>query len=179
METKKSEGFKFKPLYFFAVIAVVAILGLSYLLIGSASVPVVAIGDTINVSYTGTFTNGTVFDSNIGKQPLQFKVGSGRLIAGFDLGVVGMHLDEEKTLTIPANEAYGEISPALFLQVPANVFGNRTVVAGMIVDRTANGQQEQGVVTAVNATTVTVDFNPPLAGQTLVFKIKVLAIRNV
>ena len=177
MEANEPAGFRIKPLYILAAIAFVAIVSVAYFAIG-ASAPIVAMGDTINVSYTGTFTNGTVFDSNVGRQPLQFRVGSGQLIRGFDHGVVGMRLNEEKTLTIPANEAYGEVNPALFVQVPANVFENHTVVVGMIIGRTVNGQQERGVITAVNATTATVNFNPPLAGHALIFTIKVLAIQK-
>ena len=65
-------------------------------------------GDTVDVFYTGTFTNGTVFDSNVGGQPLQFTVGSGQVIPGFDQAVLGMKLKESKTVTIPANDAYGQ-----------------------------------------------------------------------
>lgn len=176
----KSTGIKIKPVYIL-VIAVLAIiiLGVAYLVTNNVAGPTVAVGDTINVSYTGTFTNGTVFDSNVGKQPLQFTVGSGELIEGFDQGVVGMHLNEQKTITIPANEAYGEINPALMVQVPSSSFGNKTVQVGMtVVSTTASGQQEQGTVIAVNETTVTVDFNSPLAGQTLIFTIKVLSIQK-
>ena len=68
---------------------------------------VVAQGDTIAVYYTGTFVNGTMFDSNEGKDPMAFVVGSGQLISGFDKGVVGMKMNEEKTLTLPPEEAYG------------------------------------------------------------------------
>jgi peptidylprolyl isomerase len=177
-ESKKSGGFKIRPLYIFAAIAFIAILGIIYIASAPASPSVVAVGDTINVSYTGTFINGTVFDSNVGKTPLQFTVGSGLMISGFDHAVVGMHVNEEKTVTLTANEAYGEIDPTLFVQVPANTFKNQTVQTGMVIERTANEQQQRGTVTAVNATTITIDFNPPLAGHTLVFAIKVLTIQK-
>ncbi len=156
----------------------VAIAVVVYLAIGRAPVPVVAVGDTINVSYTGTFTNGTVFDSNIGKTPLQFTVGSGQLIKGFDDGVVGMSLGEQKTITIPANEGYGEINPALFVSVSSSTFGNAVIRVGTVIARSINGTRQEGVVSAVNATNVTVDFNPALAGKTLIFTIKVLEIKK-
>ncbi len=166
-------GVKINPLH---ILALVVILIVIYLVANNyASGPVVAKGDTINVSYTGTLTNGTVFDSNVGKQPLQFTVGAGQLIEGFDQGVIGMKLNEEKTITIPPNQAYGEVNPALIMQIPANTFGNQTAQIGMVV---TDPQQQQGVVTAVNKTTVTVDFNPELAGKTLIFKIKVLSIKK-
>lgn len=65
------------------------------------------VGDTIKVHYTGTLDNGTVFDSSIGREPLQFTIGQGKMIPGFDKGVVGLNLSESKTITIPADQAYG------------------------------------------------------------------------
>ena len=171
---------KIEQSYVLGVIALVAVLATVYLAMNYIYVPIVAAGDTINVSYTGTFTNGTVFDSNVGKQPLVFTVGSGQLIKGFDSGVVGMRVNQEKTITVPANDAYGAINPALFVAVSTDLpaFANQTPKVGMIMRRSVNGQVQQGVVTAVNATNVTIDFNPPLAGQILIFKIKVLAIKK-
>ena len=158
------------------MVVIVAYLAATH---GPAPVSVVAAGDIVNVSYTGTFTNGTVFDSNVGGHQLQFTAGAGQLIKGFDDAVIGMRLGEEKNVTIPVNEAYGEINPALIVSVPSNTFGNHTVQVGSIIRRSLNNTQvQQGVVTAVNATNVTVDFNPPLAGQTLIFQIKVLSIKK-
>lgn len=168
---------KFSPLLILMIIVIIALIGIViYLAANNVSGQSVAVGDTINVSYTGTLTNGTVFDTNVGKAPLRFTVGSGELIQGFDQGVIGMKVNQEKTITIPANEAYGPVNPTLIIEVPSNSFGNQTAQIGMAVGRNVSGQQEQGVVTAVNKTTVTLDFNPPLAGQTLIFKIKVLSI---
>jgi FKBP-type peptidyl-prolyl cis-trans isomerase 2 len=175
--TKKLAGINSLYVALVVVIIVVALCA-AYFVINNAAGPVVAVGDTVNVSYTGTFTNGTVFDSSVGKQPLQFTVGSGQLIKGFDQGVIGMRLNEQKTITIPANEAYGEVNPALIVPVPSNAFGNQTMRVGMVVSATTNGIVNQGMVTAVNNTTVMVDFNPPLAGKTLIFTIKVLAIKK-
>jgi peptidylprolyl isomerase len=156
------------------VLAIAAV----YITVGGSSAPIVAAGDTISVYYTGTLTNGTIFDSNVGKKTLNFTVGSGQLISGFDNGVVGMKINETKTITIPPNQAYGEINPNLIIKVPLTEFGNMTVKVGMSVTQTSNGQQFQGVVTAINSTTATVDFNPALAGQTLIFKIKVVGIKK-
>jgi peptidylprolyl isomerase len=144
----------------------------------NAPVPVVGVGDTVKINYTGTFTNGTVFDSNIGKQPLVFTVGSGQVIPGLDNGVIGMKLGEEKILTIPANEAYGPINSTLITQIPRSALGNQTVQVGMGIGGTSGGKQEQGTVTAVNATYLTVDFNPPLAGDTLIFNVTVVGIQK-
>lgn len=161
-----------------AAAAILAALILIVIYMASNNSTVVAKGDSISVYYTGKLTNGTVFDSNVGKSPLNFTVGAGQMIEGFDSGVVGMSLNQNKTITIPANQAYGEINPALIVEVPLSQFGNLTPTVGMTVGYNSNGQQEQGRVTAVNSKNATVDFNPPLAGQTLIFTIKVVKIQK-
>lgn len=168
-----------KPVYIVLIIALIIIVAaVVYFTLGSgiASGPVVAAGDNISVYYTGTFTNGTIFDTNVGKQPLQFTAGTGEVISGFDDAVIGMRLNESKTVTIPPNQAYGTINPNLIVQVPLSSFGNNTVSVGMAVTQTSNGQQFQGTITAISANTATVDFNPPLAGKTLIFNITVVGI---
>ena len=162
-----------KPLYLIAAIVLVAVVIAAVYLISS---PVVTAGDTIGVYYTGAFTNGTVFGSNVGQQPLNFTVGTNQLIEGFDNGVIGMRLNQNKTLVINDTEAYGEVNPNLVVEVPVNVFGNQTVKLGMEVTQTTNGTQVQGIVQAVNDTTATINFNSPLAGHTLVFQVKVVSI---
>lgn len=171
---KKEKGFRIKPVHIVALaVAIVAIIAVVYMAIGSSSAQVVAVGDNISVYYTGTLTNGTVFDSNVGKQPLNFTVGSGELIKGFDQGVVGMRLNESKNITIPAAEAYGAVNQSLIVQAPLSDFGNSTPSVGMTV---STSQGQRGIVKAVTANSVTVDFNNPLAGQTLIFQIKVIKI---
>lgn len=175
---QKKEGFKFKAIHgVAAVVVIAAIVAVIYMATnsGASSAPVVAVGDNISVYYTGTLTNGTVFDTNVGKEPLNFTVGAGELIKGFDEGVVGMSLNQTKTITIPPNEAYGQVNQSLIITVSKSQFGNQTVTNGMVV---TTSQGQEGRVTAVNATNVTVDFNPPLAGQTLIFQIKVVAIHK-
>lgn len=169
-------NFKIKPIHILAIVIIVALLGVVYVVVSGAFTPTVAAGDTIEVYYTGSFTNGTVFNSNVGQQPLQFTVGSGQLIQGFDQGVIGMKLNQNKILTIPANEAYGPINPDLIVNVSTSNFGNATIQTGMIVNRSEGGQNFQGVVTFVGSNTVTVNFNPPLAGKTLIFNITVVSI---
>lgn len=145
-----------------------------------ASGPTVAIGDTVRVNYTGSFTNGTIFGSSAGSGPLNFTVGAGQVISGFNNAVIGMKVGETKNITLPANEAYGEINPDLIVSVPRSSFGNtsNSISVGMQVTESSNGQEIPGVVTAFNSTNVTVDFNPALAGKTLVFKITILGIEK-
>ena len=151
-----------KPIYIIiAVIIVIGIIGAIYLVTSNASTPTVANGDTIEVFYNGTLTNGTQFDTNIGGQPLGFTVGSGQVIEGFDSGVIGMKLNETKTITIPENEAYGPVNPSLIVTVPISAFGNQSVHVGMTVTEDSSGQEMQGVVKEITATNATVDFNLP------------------
>ena len=159
-----------------AAIILLVIIGVIYMTTnGNAAVPVVAVGDNVSVYYTGTFTNGTVFDSNVGQQPLNFTVGSGEMIKGFDEGVIGMKLNETKNITLSPAEAYGEVNQSLIVEVPKTEFGNSAVKVGMGIG-TSSGAR--GIVTALNSTSVTVDFNPPMAGKTLNFQIKIVAIRK-
>lgn len=178
-KAKAPMSFKLAPIHILIIVVLLAAIVVSYVVVSNYATPVVQIGDTIKVNYTGTLTNGTVFDSSSGRAPLEFTVGSGQVIQGFDQGVLGMKLNQEKTITIPANEAYGPVNPSLIIHVPKSSFGNQTVQLGMGVSETgASGQQVQGIVTAVNETSATVDFNPPLAGQTLIFKITVVSIQK-
>jgi peptidylprolyl isomerase len=159
-----------------AIILIAAIAAVTYFVASTVAAPVVVKGDSVEVYYTGTLTNGTQFGSNFGEQPFQFTVGANQVIPGFDQGVIGMKLNETKNITIPVNDAYGPINPNLIIQVPISNFGNQTVRIGETVTQVYEGQQVQGTVTAFNLKNVTVNFNPPLAGQTLLFKIKVVGI---
>ena len=132
-------------------------------------------GDTISVYYTGTLDDGSIFDSNVGKEPLKFKVGSGELIKGFDEGVIGMKAGEEKDVHIVAKDAYGDKRSELVMDIPAEDFGEADVKVGMGVS-TQDGHQ--GRVIAVNDKEIKVDFNPELAGKDLNFRIKVAKIEK-
>lgn len=167
-----------KLMYALCAAVAVVLLAAAYAVVSGAFSPTVAQGDTVQVYYTGAFTNGTVFGSNLGGQPLNFTVGSDQVIQGFGLAVIGMRLNQAKTVEIPANEAYGEVNPQLIIKVPLSAFGNRTVQEGMMVTENSTSGEMQGTVTSVNSTTATIDFNPPLAGQTLVFTIRVVGING-
>ncbi len=176
-ETKQNK-FRFKAIYAVIAIVVLAAGGLTYyLLLSSYSSPMtmVAAGDNVSVYYTLSFTNGTVFQSNFGGQPFSFIAGSNSTIPGFDNAVLGMKVDQTKNVTVPPAEAYGDINPNLIIIVNRSVFGNQSVKVGETV---ASVTQQYGTVTAVNATKVIINFNSPLAGQTLVFEIKVLSINK-
>ena len=139
----------------------------------SANEQVVEKDDAIEVFYTGTLDDGTVFDSNVGGAPLKFTVGSGELIKGFDEGVVGMKLNETKKVAIKAEDAYGNKRDELIVEVPKDNFGDAEIKEGMGV-RTEDGHE--GTVISVGEKSVKVDFNPQLARKDLNFEIKVASI---
>jgi len=136
-------------------------------------------GNKIKVEYTGTFEDGEVFDSSEKHgQPLEFEVGSGQMIKGFDEAVVGMNKDEEKEITLKPEEAYGENNPDLKKKVPREQLPkDQDPQVGMILGVSLpNGQQFPAKIVEVNDKEVTIDLNHPLAGKTLKFKIKIVEV---
>ncbi|MEE8419813.1 MAG: peptidylprolyl isomerase, partial [Dehalococcoidales bacterium] len=126
------------------------------------------------VHYTGTLEDGSQFDSSVGRDPLEFTIGAGQMIAGFDRAVLGMTGGEKKTVIIPAAEAYGERSDDLVVEVSRDELPEGiTPEVGMILMRGNN------VVTviAVSETTFTIDTNHELAGEDLIFEIELVSIK--
>lgn len=130
-------------------------------------------GDKIKVMYTGYLEDGSIFDSNEGKDALLFEVGAGQVIKGFDDAVVGMKVGGKKSITIKPEEAYGERHEEMVLKIPKTQFQGEEVKEGMMVSSN-NGMQ--ATVVGVNENEVTLDFNFPLAGKTLKFDIEIAAI---
>ena len=160
-----------------AAIAAVVLIAIYLISNNVLSAQVVQSGDTVSLNYVLSLSNGTVIQSTIGAQPFQFVVGANQVIPGFDNGVIGMKVNQTKTIVIPAAQAYGPVNPALILNVPVNDFGTQTPKVGMQVFENTSTQQFHGVVIAMNSNVVTVNFNPPLAGQNLTFTITILAIK--
>ena len=135
-------------------------------------------GDTVLVHYTGTLENGTVFDSSAGREPLRFTVGQGEVIQGFDEGVVGMQVGEEKTLQIPADRAYGPYREDLvFVFNTTETAGTENLTIGDQVGLPLqNGQMLPARVVAVTADAVTIDANHHLAGEDLTFNVRLVEI---
>lgn len=136
-------------------------------------------GNKVRVEYEGTFDDGTVFDSSKHSgQPLEFEAGAGQVIKGFDEAVMDMSEGEEKKIHIPAAEAYGEYRGDYVKEVPREQLPAQPEPKEgmMLAVRLPNGAQMPVKITKVNPKTVTVDFNHPLAGKDLNFKIKVVAI---
>jgi len=138
-------------------------------------------GDKVKVEYEGTLEDGTVFDSTEKHgEPLEFEVGSGQLITGFDDAIVGMKKGEEKEVTLEPGDAYGDHNPELMKKVPrAQMPKNEELEPGMMLMLTLpNGMQFTAQVVEVDTETITLDLNHPLAGKTLNFKIKVVDIAS-
>lgn len=136
-------------------------------------------GDKIKVDYTGTFEDGTVFDSSEKHgQPLEFEVGGGQLVKGFDETVVGMEKGEEKEVTLKPEDAYGQPNPQLVQKAPREQFPkDQEIKPGMMIGvGLPDGRQIPALIKDVNDKEVTLDLNHPLAGKTLKFKIKVVEI---
>lgn len=136
-------------------------------------------GDKVKVEYVGTLEDGAIFDSTAKHQaPLEFVVGSGHIIQGFDNAIEGMKVGEEKQITLSPKEAYGEYNPELLKNIPKEVFPqDQTLQKDMVfMLNLPSGQQVPARITEIKDQEVTIDLNPPLAGKTLNFKIKLLAI---
>ena len=134
-------------------------------------------GDTVRVHYTGTLADGRVFDSSNGGEPMEFTVGAGQVIPGFDDAVTGMQVGEEKSVTIPADSAYGPRRDELMLEVDRSQFPPQ--VEPEIGQQFRLGQGDQTLVVTVKDVTddrVTLDANHPLAGEDLTFSLELVAI---
>jgi FKBP-type peptidyl-prolyl cis-trans isomerase 2 len=134
--------------------------------------------DTVKVHYTGKLTDGEIFDSSAGRDPLQFTVGAGQMIKGFDAAVNGMELNEKKTVTIPAAEAYGDRREEMIQQVPRTQLpeGMDPQIGQSLMAQGQGGQPMELVVVETDAETITVDANHRLAGKDLVFEIELVEI---
>ncbi len=135
-------------------------------------------GDTVRIHYTGTLADGSTFDSSAGRDPLEFTLGSGQVIPGFDKAVTGMTVGDEKTVEIVADDAYGPLNPDAQQafprdQVPDDIpleIGTRLQLSG------PQGQPIMVTVAEVTEAEVILDANHPLAGKDLTFKIELVEI---
>jgi peptidylprolyl isomerase len=135
-------------------------------------------GDKVKVHYHGKLTNGETFDSSEGREPLEFEVGSGMVIKGFDDGVTGMTVGEKKTINIPYDEAYGPINPEMIIEMPKDRFPqDMQIEVGMpLAMSDPQGQQFQVTIVEIKDEVVMLDANHPLAGQDLVFDLELVEI---
>ncbi len=138
-------------------------------------------GDKVKVHYTGKLDDGTVFDSSEGREPLEFQVGSGSVIAGFDSAVSGMQEGETRSTHIPADQAYGPYHEEMVMVVPRDQLPPdlEPEVGQVLQVSTQNGEDFMVRITDVTGDQVTLDANHPLAGQDLNFDIQLVQIGQV
>ncbi len=135
--------------------------------------------NTVKVHYTGKLTEtGQVFDSSLEREPLEFTLGQGMLIPGFEEGIIDMEVNEKKTIDIPKDKAYGETREDLFHKVSKEQLPKEiSPEVGMgLISKNPDGSEQQLRVAAVNDDHIIVDANHPLAGQDLTFEVEVLEI---
>ncbi|MGD1841229.1 MAG: peptidylprolyl isomerase [Thermonemataceae bacterium] len=137
-------------------------------------------GHVVKVHYTGKLTDGKVFDSSEGRDPLEFTLGKQQMIVGFEEGILGMAVGEEKVLEIPHSKGYGEVRQDLIAefskeQLPKDMEVN---VGGKIGVTVANGQQIPAVIVEVKDESIIIDANHELAGKDLVFEVKLVDIQT-
>jgi len=135
-------------------------------------------GDVIRVHYTGTLLDGSQFDSSVGRSPLEFTVGAGQMIAGFDAGVLGMAIGEKKTIQIDPDNGYGQKDPNAIIEFPtSNVPEGMQVEVGMKLNlQNQYGQPVPVEVIEVKEEVIIMDANHFLAGKDLVFEVELVEI---
>ena len=135
-------------------------------------------GDTVKIHYTGKLENGEVFDSSRDREPLEFKLGEGSVIPGFEKGIAGMAEGESKDITIPPEEAYGAKNDQLVFDLERSKLpDNITPAVGMQMQMTQPGGQPVNVViTGLTEEMITIDANHPLADKTLYFNVELMEI---
>ncbi|SRX54876.1 peptidylprolyl isomerase [Aequorivita sp. CIP111184] len=135
--------------------------------------------ETVKLHYTGKLNDGQVFDSSVQREPLEVKLGEGRLIPGFEKGLVDMKVNEKKTITIPKDEAYGDVQKELFQKIPNdNLPQEIKPEVGMgLVSKNPDGSERQLRIADVKDDFIIVDANHPLAGQDLTFELELLEIK--
>ncbi|MDB5196706.1 MAG: peptidylprolyl isomerase [Flaviaesturariibacter sp.] len=135
-------------------------------------------GDKVRVHYHGKLRSGETFDSSEGREPLEFTIGSGQVIKGFDDGVTGMTTGEKKTVEIPVGDAYGEKNDEMIIEFPKDQFppDMNPEVGMQLMMNNGQGQSFPVNIVEVREGTVLLDANHPLAGQDLIFDLELVEI---
>ncbi|MDD1695517.1 MAG: FKBP-type peptidyl-prolyl cis-trans isomerase [Methanoregula sp.] len=163
-------------------IIILAIIGVAaYILLMPGTSPAAVTGDPVSVIYTGMFTNGTVFDSNVNGTPINFTIGSHQVIPGFENAIVGMAAGQTKTVNIPVDQAYGPYKPEYIhvINRTGTLATMELIEGGMLTYRDPS-TNSMSAVKILNFTknTVTIDGNSPLAGEPLTFTIQLVSINK-
>ncbi|MCH3882776.1 MULTISPECIES: FKBP-type peptidyl-prolyl cis-trans isomerase [Tenacibaculum] len=135
---------------------------------------------TVVVHYTGKLTDGQIFDTSEGKEPAEFVLGQGRLIPGFENGLIDMKLNEKKTITILKADAYGDVVKEMIQEVKkTDLPQDMEPQVGMgLVSKAPDGQEINLMIAEVKEDTIVIDGNHPLAGRDLIFDLEVIEIKE-
>lgn len=148
---------------------------------GTGTGPAAEIGNSVSVFYTGMFTNGTVFDSNVNETPITFTIGSHQVIPGFENALVGMKAGQTRTVNIPVDQAYGPYNPESIYVInrTGNLATLNLTVGGILTFQNPSTSAVSGVkILNFTSDTVTVDANSPLAGEALTFTVQLVSINK-
>lgn len=142
------------------------------------AVTTVSAGKEVSIEYTLTLEDKKVVDTNVGKDPLTYKHGSGQLITGLETRLEGMAVGESKHITVSPEDGYGQVNPQAFQEVPKeNIPADAMKVGTELIGRDAQGRVVRPRVSEIKEETVVLDFNHPLAGETLYFDVKILGVQ--
>jgi FKBP-type peptidyl-prolyl cis-trans isomerase 2 len=134
-------------------------------------------GKTVSVHYTGKLTDGEMFDTSEGREPLKFQMGAGQLISGFEKALQGKTIGDKVTVEIPADEAYGQIREDLVVSVPKSQMPGEVEVGQSLQAQNETGEGFNVMIKEVHEEHVVIDGNHPLAGKDLVFDIEVVDVQ--
>ena len=155
---------------------VIGIILVAALLVSGCGGVVAKTGNTVKVHYTGSLNDGTVFDTSVGREPLQFTIGQGQLIPGFEQAVIGMKIGESTTVNIPAAEAYGLHRDDLVIAMERSQLPDNIEVGQQLQMMQTDGSTVVVTVIEISETTAMIDANHPLAGEDLIFEIELVEI---
>ncbi len=161
--------------YYFVLVSIILLAAL--LATGCGGPTLAKTGDTVKVHYTLKLSDGMVFDTSIGSEPLEFTIGQGNVVPGFEQAVIGMQVGETKKFTIPADQAYGQYHDDLIIEVGRDKLSPDIVPeVGMLLQSSQDGSVSIATILEVTETTIKIDANHPLAGQDLTFDIELIEI---
>lgn len=133
-------------------------------------------GKIVSVHYTGRLTDGEIFDSSEGREPLKFQVGSGQIITGFEEAIIGKNVGDKIVVNISSEEAYGQVREDLIVKVSPEQMPGKVEIGQSLEAQAENGQSVNVIVTEVTDDYVIIDGNHPLAGEDLQFDIEIIKI---
>lgn len=133
-------------------------------------------GDVVKVHYRGTLDDGTEFDTSYGDQPLEFTLGGGEVISGFEDAVRGLDVGQKRTVDVEPENAYGERVDEAVQRVPKEAFAEEPMEGGVVTIEAPDGNRMAATITKVDGEEVELDFNHPLAGQTLRFEVELVGV---